>query len=88
MIMTYQAVLKGDRLEWTEEAPRLRPDQQSVKVYVTVLPEEDVAVEARGRRMAEALEKLAELGAFAEIKDPVEWQRELRRDRPLPGRDE
>ncbi len=88
MIMTYQALLKGDRLEWTEEAPRLQPDQQSVKVYVTIVPEDEAAVEARGRRMTEALEKLAELGTFAELKDPVEWQRELRRDRPLPGRDE
>jgi hypothetical protein len=38
--------------------------------------------------MMEALEQLAHLNAFAEIDDPVEWQRELRRDRPLPGRDE
>ena len=88
MIMTYQALLKGDRLEWTEAAPRLQPDQQSVKVYVTIVPEDEAAVEARGRRKTEALEKLDELGTFAELKDPVEWQRELRRDRPLPGRDE
>jgi hypothetical protein len=88
MLMTYQAVLKGDRLEWTEEAPQLRPDQQSVRVFVTIVPEDEAAVEARGRRMAEALEQLAELKTFAEIKDPVAWQRELRRDRPLPGRDD
>ena len=55
---------------------------------MTIVPEDEAAVEARGRRMTEALEKLAELGTFAELKDPVEWQRELRRDRPLPGRDE
>ena len=40
-----------------------------------------------GKKMAEALEKLAESGAFADITDPVEWQREIRKDRPLPGRD-
>jgi bifunctional DNA-binding transcriptional regulator/antitoxin component of YhaV-PrlF toxin-antitoxin module len=39
-----------------------------------------------GRRMAAALEKLAASGAVARIEDPVEWQREIRRDRPLPGR--
>lgn len=88
MLSTYQAVLKGDRLEWTDEAPRLRPEQQSVKVYVTIVPEDEAAVEARSRRMMEALEQLAHLNAFAEIDDPVEWQRELRRDRPSPGRDE
>ena len=26
-------------------------------------------------------------GASAEIEDPVAWQREIRKDRPLPGRD-
>jgi hypothetical protein len=39
--------------------------------------------------MVEALEKLAAGGRIAElIPDPVEWQREERKDRPLPGRDE
>lgn len=83
MLMTYQAVLKGNRLEWTEEAPTLRPDQQSVRVYVTIVPEDEAAGEARGRRMMAALEQLAELNTFAEIENPVEWQRELRLDRPL-----
>lgn len=26
-------------------------------------------------------------GAYHDIKDPVAWQREIRKDRPLPGRD-
>ena len=34
-----------------------------------------------------ALRKLRELGTFKEIADPVAWQREIRQDRPLPGRD-
>jgi hypothetical protein len=34
-----------------------------------------------------ALRKLRELGTFKEITDPVAWQREIRKDRPLPGRD-
>jgi uncharacterized protein YfaS (alpha-2-macroglobulin family) len=33
-----------------------------------------------------ALRKLRELGTFKEIADPVAWQREIRKDRPLPGR--
>ena len=41
----------------------------------------------RGRRMVEILEKLAAMNAFSEISDPVEWQREIRKDRPLPGRE-
>jgi hypothetical protein len=34
-----------------------------------------------------ALRKLRKLGTFKEISDPVAWQREIRKDRPLPGRD-
>jgi hypothetical protein len=34
-----------------------------------------------------ALRKLRELGTFKQIIDPVAWQRELRKDRVLPGRD-
>ncbi len=37
--------------------------------------------------MAAALEKLAKAKAFAGI-NPVAWQRDVRQDRELPGRDE
>lgn len=33
-----------------------------------------------------AFKELQEIGAFKSIKDPVAWQREIREDRPLPGR--
>lgn len=33
------------------------------------------------------LKELQELKPFKDIKDPVAWQREIRKDRPLPGRD-
>jgi antitoxin component of MazEF toxin-antitoxin module len=34
-----------------------------------------------------AIRNLQTTGAFHTIKDPVAWQREIRKDRPLPGRD-
>lgn len=37
--------------------------------------------------MAAALDKLAKLGTIKDIEDPVEWQREIHRDRPLSGRE-
>ena len=40
-----------------------------------------------GRRMVAALEALATRSALRDISDPVAWEREVRRDRPLPGRD-
>jgi len=38
-------------------------------------------------RRVTALEKIRKLNPYREITDPVEWQREMREDRPLPGRD-
>jgi hypothetical protein len=33
-----------------------------------------------------AVRNLQSVGAFHTIKDPVAWQRKIRKDRPLPGR--
>ncbi len=41
----------------------------------------------RKENLRKALATLAELGTFAHITDPVEWQKQVRRDRPLPGRE-
>ena len=38
-------------------------------------------------RRAAALEKIRKLNPYRDITDPVVWQREMREDRPLPGRD-
>lgn len=40
------------------------------------------------QRRRVAFQKLRELGGLRDlIPDPLAWQRELRQDRPLPGRD-
>jgi len=41
-------------------------------------------VEARRRRVTAALDALRRSGGFAHIADPVAWQKEIRKDRPLP----
>ncbi len=38
-------------------------------------------------RREAALEKIRELNPYRDIADPLGWQREIREDRPLPGRD-
>lgn len=88
MLTTYQAVLKGNHVEWAGEVPEYVKANLPVNVHVTfldVLP--PVRSTSPGQRMAEILEKLASLPAFAEIDDPVAWQREIRKDRALPGRE-
>ena len=84
---TYRAILHGDRLEWLEEAPESQTDAP-LRVHVTVLePAPPAEGHARGHAMAAILEKLAERRTFSAITDPVRWQRELRQDRVLPGRE-
>lgn len=86
---TYKALLKDDRLEWSDEAPDLSGVEQPVAVHVTILDQEALQSQrqAQGQRMAAALEQLAAMAAFTDIADPVAWQRETRQDRPLPGRE-
>ena len=84
---TYKALLQGDRLEWLGEAPEIQTDAP-LCVHVTVL-EQELPGEghARGHAMAALLEQLAERRTFSAMTDPVRWQRELRQERALPGRE-
>jgi len=83
---TYRAILKGNRLEWIESEPTHLHAEQPVEV--TILDTlGDVDMTTQGQRMAKALERLAAANALSHIQDPSEWQREIRKDRPLPGRE-
>jgi hypothetical protein len=89
-ITTYRAVLKGDHLEWRGEVPPEIAAERAVPVDVTIVRDDRFSSSRgadAGPRMAAALEKLAASRGVASIEDPVAWQREIRRDRPLPGRD-
>jgi hypothetical protein len=87
MVRTYRALLRGNRLEWLEEVPESETDHP-LSVQVTILEQGAAAEEvSRGQAMANLLERVAARGALSDIADPVKWQRELRQDRPLPGRE-
>lgn len=81
---TYEAVLRGDRLEWTGEEP-----EHAAPVHVLVILRDEVdplddGDEDRGNRMADALESIAQQGGI----DIAEWERQRRADKPLAGREE
>jgi hypothetical protein len=84
MSESYRAILKGDQLEWTDDVPSDLASEQPVEVIILYKPDR---IADRRRRMAEALENLAAADAFSEISDPPEWQREIRKDRAMPGRE-
>ncbi len=77
-----------------EHAQHLRPaDQKEALDFILFLEQRagkvspDIDEEERGRRLAEALRNLQAANPFKGIADPIAWQREIRQDRPLPGRD-
>jgi hypothetical protein len=77
-----------------QQLSALPPEKQSeVLDFIAFLQERARSVRSasaeaeRGKRIKAALQTLAELGTFADITDPVEWQRQIRKDRPLPGRE-
>jgi hypothetical protein len=82
----YKAILRGDRIDWEEDVPEQIRNQAALTVFVTILDQPIVADDTRGSRMAEALERLAAGGGVSSITDPLQWQREQRQDRDLPGR--
>ena len=90
MPTTYRATLHGNQLEWSDGRPQTLPEEQPIPVQVTILREKSLAPASDiegGQRMANALEKIAQLNTFSQDVDPLEWEREQRQDRPLPDRE-
>jgi hypothetical protein len=70
------------------QARQLPPDKQKEALdFIAFLQQRitrPVSSEAeRKESLREAFATLAELGTFADITDPVEWQRLIRKDRPM-----
>ena len=78
-----------------EHTQRLAPDKQKeVLDFVLFLetrtdkPSAGLDTSEREHRLGLALEKLVQVRPFGDIADPVAWQREIRKDRALPGRED
>lgn len=84
MTRTYEAILASDRLQWIGETP----DQKNPARVQVIIRDEEIRDGERGRRMADALEKLAKIGGFSAIEDPANWQRAIRQDPSLPSRED
>jgi hypothetical protein len=83
---TITAILEPDA-DGTLHLP-LPPELRHTKIRVTATLEATEQVGERPTREAAmaALHCLRTKGTFKEISDPVAWQRDLREDRPMPGR--
>ena len=84
MKRAYKAMLHGDRVEGLDGDPEA---DGPVEVEITVAAGSiDAPSEEEIEPVSHLFQALADMGAFADIEDPVAWQREIRKDRPLPGR--
>lgn len=71
-----------DPVKWQREIRKKHPlDEEEVMAADQKLEEPN------GRKLVAILQKIADRGGIPSIKDPVKWQREIRKDRPLPGRE-
>ena len=61
-----------------------------VKVIATLIPVPGNTEQEAGQRVKtlDSLRRIAARGGIKNIPDPARWQREIRQDRPLPGREE
>ena len=88
MSETYAATLHGNRLEWRDLPPARSCAGQPVKVQVMIADEPVPSTDQEsGAQMADILAQLAAIRALPDLTDPAGWERDLRQDRPLPGRE-
>ena len=85
MKRAYKAIIQGDHVQWLNGAP---DEEGPLLVEITVTgeissDEDDELL----KPVSQYFQALADMGTFADIEDPVAWQREQRKDRPLHGRE-
>ncbi|MCX6152360.1 MAG: hypothetical protein NTX22_17675 [Ignavibacteriales bacterium] len=77
----YNAIIKGNKLNWVDIPPKNITNKKSIAVRIII--DKDTAETERGKQMADALEQIAKLGGVKSIKNPVAWQKFLRKDRKI-----
>jgi hypothetical protein len=83
----YKATIHNERIEWESEIPADVKNGDRVEVEITLAQKPLTQSVADRRRALAALKAIADRGGIRSIPDPVAWQREVRKERPLPGRD-
>ncbi len=80
---TYKAIITGNIIRWLVPPPKEIESGKEVPVEVTVKKEDKRNLD-RGVAMYTALKNLSKLkGVVSSVEEPVEWQKETRKDRTL-----
>ena len=86
---TITAILEADA-DGTLHLPlpaELRGGKIRVEVKMEAVERSDVSEEQRKRELLEIMARIRARNPFKDITDPVAWQREMREDVVLPGRE-
>lgn len=87
MLEKYGATIHGNTIVWNGEVPDDLREKDVADVYVTFVDHPVDRKAPNGKRAAAALQKIADTGGVKSIPNPDKWLREIRKDRPLPGRE-
>ncbi len=87
MTDVYPATLENGILTWGATGAPPLPPNEPIRVEVVVPKPPPPLNPYSHMTLRELFEELARMDPFRDIDDPVEYIRELRRDRPLPGRE-
>jgi hypothetical protein len=86
MLGKYRATIHGDTITWDDDVPAEIKDGKSIDVIISLSEKPTLKSKADRRRAIDALQAIADRGGIKSIPDPDKWLREIRKDRPLPGR--
>lgn len=76
---SYEAIISNGKIRWIDKPEENLLSKNELKVKVEIV-EEPVQ---RKRLMIKALKDLAAIGGIASIDDPIDWQKEQRKDRKI-----
>lgn len=80
-----EIIIKGDDKKLLKQVEDLA---RKLGLMVSRKKKTELSVQKeRSEKLFQIMEEIADSNVFSSIKDPVEWQREQRKDRRLPGRE-
>jgi len=79
MNTTYQAIISEGKIHWIDLPADTLLSKKELKVKVEIV-EDSIQ---RKRLMIKALEDLASIGGITSIDDPIEWQKDQRKEREI-----
>lgn len=88
MLRSYEVIYENGQISWLNGKPKITRGKAIIVIEEDESEQRTENNEPNGKRLAEIFEELAANNAAASFGDPMEWQKETRRDRVLPGRED